>query len=146
MHATILQCSLFIVHWPDFIVHSFHNIVQPNVQHVVHNANCAIVHHFEQFSPTLHTAAWPVSSCRARPKTWPRKVSGIGLLGYAAGALHIFALILHVLQKTFQSFMKLSGHLWVPIFILRHPKQMFGSAVRRSLMLAQEIQGQEPIP
>ena len=44
---------MFIVHWPHFIVHSFHNIVQPNVQHVVHNANCAIVHNFEQFVPTL---------------------------------------------------------------------------------------------
>ena len=53
MHATILHCSLFIVHWPHFIVHSFHNIVQPDVQHVVHNANCAIVHNFEQFVPTL---------------------------------------------------------------------------------------------
>ena len=55
MHATILHCSLFIVHWPHFIVHSFHNIVQPDVQHVVHNANCAIVYHFEQFVPTLVT-------------------------------------------------------------------------------------------
>ena len=36
-----------------FIVHSFHNIVQPDMQHVVHNANCAIVHNFEQFVPTL---------------------------------------------------------------------------------------------
>jgi len=53
VHATILHCSLFIVHWPHFIVHSFHNIVQPDVQHVVHNANCAIVHNFEQFAPTL---------------------------------------------------------------------------------------------
>ena len=88
-----------------------------------------------------HTAAWPVSSCRARPETWPTKVSGIGLLECAAGALHIFALILHVLQK-----MKRSGHLWVPLFILRHPKQMIGSAVRRSLLSAQEIKGQEPIP
>ena len=53
MHATILHCSLFFVHWPHFIVHSFHNIVQPDVQHVVHSANCAIVHNFEQFAPTL---------------------------------------------------------------------------------------------
>ena len=53
VHATFLHCSLFIVHWPDFIEHSFHNIVQPDVQHVVHNANCAIVHIFEQFAPTL---------------------------------------------------------------------------------------------
>ena len=44
---------MFIVHWPHFIVHSFHNIVQPDVQHVVHNENCAIVHNFEQFAPTL---------------------------------------------------------------------------------------------
>ena len=57
MHATIFHCSLFIVHWPHFIVHSFHNIVQPDVQHVVHNANCAIVHNFEQFAPTLYGAA-----------------------------------------------------------------------------------------
>ena len=28
VHATILYCSLFIVHWPCFIVHSFHNTVQ----------------------------------------------------------------------------------------------------------------------
>ena len=53
MHATILNCSLFIVHWPHFIVHSFHNIVQPDVQHVVHNEKCAIVHNFEQLVPTL---------------------------------------------------------------------------------------------
>ena len=44
---------MIIVHWPHFIVHSFHNIVQPDVQHVVHNENCAIVHNFEQFAPTL---------------------------------------------------------------------------------------------
>ena len=44
----IVYCAL-----ATFIVHSFHNIVQPNVQHVVHNANCAIVHNFEQFAPTL---------------------------------------------------------------------------------------------
>ena len=56
VHATILHCSLFIVHWPHFIVHSFHNIVQPDVQHVVHNANCAIVHNLEQFAPTLQVS------------------------------------------------------------------------------------------
>ena len=41
------------MHWPHFIVHSFRNMVQPNVQHVVHNANRAIVQNFEQFAPTL---------------------------------------------------------------------------------------------
>ena len=29
-----------------FFVHIFHNIVQPDVQHVVNNANYAIVHNF----------------------------------------------------------------------------------------------------
>ena len=53
VHATILHCSLFIVRWPNFIVHSFCNIVLPGVQHGVHNANCANVHTFEQFAPTL---------------------------------------------------------------------------------------------
>ena len=48
------------MHWPHFIVHSFHNIVQPNVQHVVHNANCAIVHNFEQFAPTLPAGGKPI--------------------------------------------------------------------------------------
>ena len=47
-----------------------------------------------------HTAAWPFSSCRARPETWPTKVPGIGLLECSAGALHNFELILHVLQET----------------------------------------------
>ena len=53
VHATILHSSLLIVHWPCFIVHSFHNIVHPDVQHVVQSANCTIVHNFEQFVPTL---------------------------------------------------------------------------------------------
>ena len=53
VHATILHCSLFIVHLPHFNVHSFHNIVQPDLQHVVQYANCAFVHHFEKFAPTL---------------------------------------------------------------------------------------------
>ena len=60
VHATILHCSLFIVHWPCFIVHSFHNIVHPDVQHVVHSANCTIVHNFEQFVPTLPQNNVPV--------------------------------------------------------------------------------------
>ena len=46
-----------------------------------------------------HTAAWPVSSCRARPEAWPKKVSGIGPLECVAGALHIFVLVLHIWQK-----------------------------------------------
>jgi hypothetical protein len=54
-----------------------------------------------QFTHLLaHTAAWPVSSCRAQPETWPTKVPGIGLLECSAGALHNFELILHVLQET----------------------------------------------
>ena len=61
VHATILHCLLFIVHWPHFIVHSFHNIVQPDVQHVVHNVNCVIVHNYEQFAPTLTSHHLPVS-------------------------------------------------------------------------------------
>ena len=52
VHAKFLDCSLFIVHWPHFIVPSFHYIVQPDVQHVVHNTTCAIVHNFKQFAPT----------------------------------------------------------------------------------------------
>ena len=61
VHALILHCSLFIVHWPCFIVQSFHNIVHPNVQNVVHSANCTIVHNSEQFVPTLicwRQASW----------------------------------------------------------------------------------------
>ena len=41
VHATILHCPLFIVHWPDFFVHSFHN-------------------NLEQFAPTLEGGKNPV--------------------------------------------------------------------------------------
>ena len=53
VHAKFLHCFLFIAHWPCIILHGFHNIAHPVVQHVVHSANGTIVHYFEQLIPTL---------------------------------------------------------------------------------------------
>ena len=73
VHATILHSSLFIVHWPCFIVHSFHNIVHPDVQHVVHSANCTIVLYFEQFVPTLAVRLWTRSGM-LKKKSFSKKL------------------------------------------------------------------------
>ena len=53
VHVTILYRSLFIVNWLCFIEYSFHNIVNHELQDIVHSGNCSIVHNFEQFALTL---------------------------------------------------------------------------------------------
>ena len=53
VNATILHSSLYIVHWPYFILHSFSKIVHPDEQSVGHSAHSTIGHNFEQFVPAL---------------------------------------------------------------------------------------------